>query len=138
MAVAVRVALITTPGLGMHGAQKLIVVVEDDASLNQAVCRLLHAAGHSTWSFDNAESALAADLRRADCLLLDMRLPGISGLELFDRLSERGSTVPAIFVSAYDDAQYREQVATKSHSTFLAKPYAGPELLNSLDLLARD
>jgi FixJ family two-component response regulator len=119
----------------MQTAQKLIAVVEDDANLNQAVCRLLQAAGYRTMSFDSAESALAGDLQSADCLLLDIRLPGMSGPELFDRLSARGSTLPAVFVSAYDDARYREQVADKPLTKFLSKPYEGSDLLHALELL---
>lgn len=119
----------------MQFPQKLIVVVEDDVSLNQAVCRLLQAAGHRTLSFDSAEAALAVNLQSADCLLLDIRLSGMSGTELFDRLTAGGSKVPAVFVSAYDHPQFRARGAEEPCSTFLSKPYAGTDLLRSLDSL---
>ena len=119
----------------MQFTQKLIVVVEDDVSLNQAVCRLLQAAGHRTLSFASAEAALAVNLQSADCLLLDIRLSGMSGTELFERLTASGSTVPAVFVSAYDHPQFRARASGEPVSTFLSKPYAGSDLLRSLDSL---
>ena len=121
----------------MRESRKLIVVVENDTSLQQAVCRLLQAAGHTTWCFDSAEDALAEDVQRADCLLLDVRLPGLSGFELFDSIAARGRTIPAVFVSAYDGQTFAEQLANRQPSIFLAKPYEGPELLYSLERLIR-
>lgn len=119
----------------MHAPGKLILVVEDDASLRDAVCRLLHAAGYRTLSFDTPAAALCADIHQADCLLLDVHLPGLSGFELFDRVADRGRRIPALFVSAHDTQPCREQVVARQPSTFLSKPYAGNALLHAIERL---
>ncbi len=121
----------------MHAPSKLIVVVEDDASLREAVCRLLHGAGYRTWSFETPVAALASDVHKADCLLLDVHLPGLSGFDLFDQLAARGRRIPALFVSAHGPRPFREQLATRQPSRFLAKPYARDDLLHSIDELMR-
>src|SRR6186997_2848439 len=85
-------------------AGKNIVIVEDDAGLHQAFKRVLSAAGHIPHIFDSAEALLAAgELPSAQCFVLDVRLPGKSGIELARELKAAGSKVPVIFITAHDE-----------------------------------
>jgi FixJ family two-component response regulator len=85
-----------------------VAVVEDDASLNLAVSRLLQAAGFDTRSFESGQAVLTCGLARiADCSLLDVHLPDMTGFELQQQLMDAGTAVPAIIMTAYDDPMHR-------------------------------
>ena len=115
----------------MTESEKLVVVVEDDASLRQALVRVLTAAGYSARAFDSAEGLLATGLLvSADCLVLDIRLPGLSGLALYASLP--GPRPPAIFISADDGDAQRRAVAKAGALSFLLKPFASAALLASV------
>src|SRR5277367_3024071 len=87
-----------------------IVIVEDDPSMSQAIERVLRVGGFTPIMFDSAESALAADAAQAaDCLVLDVRLPGMSGFELYHRLIRAGDEPPAIFITAHDEPSVRQE-----------------------------
>ena len=89
---------------------KSIVVVEDDAGMRKALERLLRVAGYKTELFPSAEAMIAAQAAdSADCLILDIHLPGISGIELLRRLSASGRRSPVIFITAQDDDAAREE-----------------------------
>jgi FixJ family two-component response regulator len=112
----------------MTESEKLVVVVEDDASLRQSLLRVLSAAGYSARAFDSAEAMQAAGLGVcADCLVLDVRLPGQSGLALYGSLP--GPRPPAIFISADDGETQRRAVARAGALGYLLKPFAGAALL---------
>src|SRR3974390_3447871 len=95
----------------MSGAKKInIAIVDDDASLCHAMDRLLRAAGFQPFTYPFAETFLQDQERaRPDCILLDIQLGGMSGFELQTRLAASGSTIPVIFITAYDDPETREQ-----------------------------
>jgi FixJ family two-component response regulator len=110
-----------------------ILVVEDDASMSQAIERILRAGGFEVALFASAEAALEADIARiADCLVLDIRLPGISGLELYRQLARCGSAVPVIFVTAHDEPALREEAQRLGAKGFLSKPFPGRMLLDAI------
>lgn len=112
----------------MTETEKLVVVVEDDASLRQALLRVLGAAGYRTRAFDSAEALLAAGLGTvADCLVLDIRLPGQSGLALYAGLP--GPRPAVIFISADDNEAQRRAVGQAGAFDYLLKPFAGASLL---------
>jgi FixJ family two-component response regulator len=112
----------------MTETEKLLVVVDDDASLRQALLRVLGAAGYSTRAFGSAEALLAAGLAtQADCLVLDVRLPGQSGLALYAGLPE--PRPPVVFISANDDAAQRRAAVQAGACDYLLKPFAGAALL---------
>jgi FixJ family two-component response regulator len=115
----------------MPGEQPRIVVVEDDASMGQALERILRAGGFGAVVFNSAEAALAAGTALpADCLVLDIHLPGMSGIDLYRRLAPRGDEVPAVFITAHDEPAVRE--AAERMGSYLAKPFSGRALLEAI------
>jgi DNA-binding response OmpR family regulator len=101
-----------------------IVVVEDDPSMSQAIKRVLHAGGFTPVVFDSAESALAADAAEAaDCLVLDIHLPGMSGLDLYRRLTHAGEGPPTIFITAHDEPSVRHWLGLSSPLTWHQDPH---------------
>jgi|PlaIllAssembly_1097288.scaffolds.fasta_scaffold75729_2 FixJ family two-component response regulator len=111
--------------------EKLVVLVEDDDSLRHALQRVLEAGGYCTRTYGSAEALLRAGLAvTADCLVLDIHLPGQSGLDLYAGLGRRRP--PAIFISANDGASTREAALRSGAFAFLCKPVAAAELLESI------
>jgi FixJ family two-component response regulator len=110
-----------------------IVIVEDDEGMRQAIARLLRAAGYATAAFESAEALLAASVAgRAACLVLDVRLPGISGFDLRRRLANGGTNVPVIFVSAHDEPAMRETAVRIGAEAYLHKPFSRSALLEAI------
>src|SRR5580658_2640106 len=107
-----------------------IAIVDDDEPLREALASVMKAAGFSTSAFATAEEFLAS-ARREDtaCLILDVRLPGMSGVELQKRLLEADSQVPIIFVTAHGDAFLRDFVMNAGAAGFLNKPVRSDALL---------
>jgi FixJ family two-component response regulator len=118
----------------MPVAGKTIVIVEDDAGLHQAFRRVLSAAGHSSSIFDSAEALLAqAPVPDTECYVLDVRLPGKSGIELGRELHAASPQVPLIFITAHDEPWVHE-AAHECAAAVLIKPFAGRKLLEVIRL----
>jgi len=117
----------------------VVLLVEDDAGLRGALKRVLHASGFETRVYAGAETALADPaLDWPDCLVVDLNLPAMSGLDFIDRLRQRGMTAPAVVITAHDEARVREEVRRRGVGNFLAKPFLGSALVRLLDaMLAR-
>ena len=117
----------------MSKSKQNIVVVDDDAEMNQAIKRLLNAAGFSALTFESAEALLGAGMvASASCLVLDVHLPGLSGFELHRKLREKGFAVPVIFITAYDDPGSRAQARDAGAIGFFTKPFPGQSLLAAI------
>lgn len=100
-----------------------VAIVDDDESFARAVSRLLRAAGYEALLYSSAERFLAAlPPSSATCLLLDMHLGGMSGLELQQKLVALGSRLPIIFVTADRDAETRERALQAGCVAYLRKP----------------
>ena len=111
----------------------IIAIVEDDASFNRALERLLRASGFDTETFFSAEDFLArARPESPACLILDIRLPGMSGFQLFDRLSESGSPPLVVFITAQTEEAVHQQAYRLSGHVCLRKPLVGAVLLEAL------
>ncbi len=108
----------------MSGAEKInIAIVDDDASLCNAMERLLRAAGFQSFTYPSAEAFLQDEGNvRPDCILLDIQLGGMSGFELQSLLAASGSTIPVIFITAYDDPETRAQARQTDFANSLATP----------------
>jgi FixJ family two-component response regulator len=107
-----------------------VVVVEDDSGLRAAFEKLLQAAGYHAVAFESAEIFLASSAADgAGCLVFDIRLPGMSGIELYRRIAARGAAPPVIFMTAYDDAAVREEARRLGAAAYLVKPFRGRELV---------
>src|SRR5262245_29703526 len=111
----------------MDSPQQLVVVIEDGISMRQALQRWLLASGYRARAFASAEALLLANgTQDADCLVLDVRLPGASGIELYARLGE--PRPPAVFITSHDDADLRRAVSNVGGAALLPKPFLGHEL----------
>lgn len=112
-----------------------VLVIEDDEGMREAIESLLGAAGYATASFASAEALLAAGaVDGACCIVSDIRLPAMSGLELIDELHRRHDACPpVILVTAHDATAIRDGAARRG-AAYLAKPFAGAELLQAVAL----
>jgi FixJ family two-component response regulator len=109
----------------------MISIVDDDASVRSATVDLLDSLGFACEAYRSAEeylgSATAADTR---CLILDIHMPGLNGLELQRRLAQSGSTVPIIFITAFPEERSRAEAFRAGALCYLPKPYSDEELLD--------
>ena len=118
----------------MPDPRQNIVVVDDDAGMNQAIERLVKAAGYRAVTFSSAEELLEAGAAiNASCLILDVHLPGLSGFQLWRRLEEERMTPPVIFITAYDDPASRAQARDAGALAYFTKPFAGQNLLKAIN-----
>jgi FixJ family two-component response regulator len=103
---------------------KLIVIVDDDESMQDSLQDLIESAGLEARCFGSAEEFLESGLhRQAACLITDIRMPKMSGLELQSRLKEEECGVPIIFITAHGDARMRIRAMREGAVEFLAKPF---------------
>ncbi len=110
-----------------------ICIIDDDGSVRDALRRLMDSAGMEAEAFASAEEFLAsASLPRATCLILDVRMPGMDGLELQRRLSLRGSRTPIIFISAHADEEMRSRAMKAGAAAFFVKPFRNDALLDAV------
>jgi two-component system, LuxR family, response regulator FixJ len=111
----------------------VIAVVDDEEAIRDALADLLLVMGYSCQTFDRAEAFLAAHTpNRFDCLITDIRMPGMSGLELLERLRADGSTLPVIVVTSFDDPLIRNRAIESGAHAYLTKPVTDDVLLQSL------
>ncbi len=116
------------------GPKSLISVVDDDRSMTKMLTRVLSSAGFAVAIFHSAEEfLLAEEITETHCLVLDVDLPGMSGLDLQKRLKESGSDLPILFVSGHATEQTRQQALTSGALSFLNKPFSIEDLLNAID-----
>ncbi len=114
-------------------AETLISIVDDDESVRDSTKVLLRSAGYEVATFESGELFLKSDIRSdTGCLVLDMCMPGMDGLELQRRLSIPDDGVPIIFVSARDDKRRREQAIEGGACAFFQKPFAASEFLAAI------
>ncbi|HTF44669.1 MAG TPA: response regulator [Terriglobales bacterium] len=110
---------------------KFIAIVDDDESVQSALQDLMEADGLSARSFGSAEEFLKSGLqRKAACLIVDIRMPGMSGLELQARLKADRFDTPIIFITAHGDASVRMQAMREGAAEFLVKPFDDQVLLS--------
>ena len=110
-----------------------VAVVDDDESLCRSLARLLRAAGIDSVAYSSAEGFLGdASRRRFDCLVLDIQLGGMSGIELARRLAACGSTVPVIFITAHDEPGVREQALDVGCTAYLRKSDRGEAVVEAV------
>jgi FixJ family two-component response regulator len=112
-----------------------VYVVDDDASVCTAERRLLRSAGYQVLTFASAEDFLQSDFRqRPGCLLLDVRLPGMSGYELRERLLSTGVQMPTIFITGQDRPGMEERSMRLGASSYLRKPVDEEFLIGAIRL----
>ena len=116
----------------------LVAIVDDDELFRRSIERLVRSAGFSVATFGSAEDFLEhADLDRTACVILDMKLPGMSGLDLQQRLVTRPTPMPIVFVSAHDEAIPRANALHSGAIAFLNKPFDNSTLFDALNRAIR-
>jgi len=111
----------------------LISVVDDDRSVVEAIVSLLESIGYAAAGFVSAQDFLnSPQLRRTACLILDLRMPGIGGLELQRRLAAENIHTPIIFITAHGDQELSAEVLTTGVTALLRKPFSQESLLGAL------
>jgi FixJ family two-component response regulator len=117
----------------MTAARKIIAVIDDDESLRRALGRLLRAAGFDPLGYASAEEFLDDPAKaRADCLVLDVHLGGMSGFDLERQLVAGGAAPPIVFLTAYEDPKTSEQARKTGCIALLYKPVPGALLLEAV------
>jgi FixJ family two-component response regulator len=103
---------------------KLIAIIDDDEAMQDSLRDLMEAAGLAARCFGSAEEFLKSDLhRKAACLIVDIRMPKMSGLELQGKLKEEECDVPIIFITAHGDARMHIHAMRRGAVEFFAKPF---------------
>jgi FixJ family two-component response regulator len=109
---------------------RLVAIVDDDESLQRSLQDLIESGGLSTICFSSAEEFLDFDARdRVSCLIADIRMPGMSGLELQAKLKAERCRIPIIFITAHGDAKMRIHAMREGAMEFLHKPFDDAVLL---------
>ena len=121
-------------GLVMSAPDPLISIVEDDESLRQAMVGLVRSLGYRVASYPTAEDFLAADAGdRANCIISDIQMPGLSGIDLKLRLAADGVTTPVIMVTARAEPALQDRAMASGAFCFLKKPFEADALIACLE-----
>ena len=130
---------IRSVGGGMPQNLFTVYVVDDDESIRRALKRLLRSVGHHAVTFDSAEEFMDwAPEGGAGCLVLDIRLPGMTGLDLHEKLSASGMKYPVIFMTAHDNSQWRQRAKEAGAIAYLKKPFDEQLLLDAIQLACHE
>lgn len=114
---------------------KSIAIVDDDPSVRIATESLVRSLGMKVTTFPSAEDFLAfLGSEAIDCLITDVQMDGIGGVELSQILRERGDATPVIFITAFPDDRIRDRVMAAGAIGFLGKPFEGQALIDCIDL----
>ena len=109
---------------------RFVAIVDDDESVQKALQDLIESDGLSTLCFDSAEQFLESEVQNeAACLIADIRMPGMSGLELQAKLKAEQCRIPVIFITAHGDAEMRILTMREGAVEFLSKPFDDSVLL---------
>ncbi|PWT83721.1 MAG: two-component system response regulator [Blastocatellia bacterium] len=119
-------------------ARLLVSIVDDDESVRESLPHLIRQFGLDAKTFASAEAFLASEFVNAtSCLVLDIAMPGMSGIDLHHELTKRGQTVPVVFITASGDRTVRRRVLAEGAVACLFKPFSGTALLDALNTALR-
>ena len=111
----------------------VISIVDDDESVRTALKSLIDSVGFRAEVFCSGEEFLKSPVvSQTDCLIADVRMPGMTGLELQERLNAAGASVPIVFISAHDDKEARARGLRAGAIDFLQKPFSEESLLGAI------
>lgn len=129
---------IEPPPAAQAQVPRRVVVVDDDPGVRRALARLLRVEGFEVTTFSAAEALLAGDLaERPLCMIVDIHLGGMSGLDLAGELARRGIDVPVVFITAHDDPPTRGRALRFGAFAYLPKPFDDGPLLAAIRKAAR-
>jgi len=122
----------------MTNNQFIVMIVDDDESIRRAARRLIKSYGFPVETFASAEDFLSSGrLHETACLVLDVQMPGLNGLELQSRLITDGHQVPIIFITAFNDENARAQALKAGARGYLVKPFQEADLLTAINVALR-
>jgi FixJ family two-component response regulator len=122
--------------IALNKSKPLIAIVDDDESVCRAVRRLVRSVAMDAETFNSGQELF--DLLEAmpsftpDCLILDVQMPAMNGLDVQDRLAMSGKTIPIVFITAHDDVGVREKALAAGAVAFLRKPFNDELLIKTL------
>ena len=123
---------------GKDGERALVSVVDDDESVRESLPDLLKEFGFEADAFSSAEEFLTSDcVNRTRCLILDIAMPGMNGLDLQRELKLRGLKIPIIFITAHEDGAIRARALEQGAVRFLLKPFSDTALLAAVKAALR-
>jgi FixJ family two-component response regulator len=112
----------------------MISIVDDDEAVRNATKALIRSLGYRAVTFSSAEEFLGSNrLHETSCLISDVHMPGVNGIELQDQLAARGHRIPIIFITAFPDDRARDRAMRSGAVSFLSKPYNDANLIVCLD-----
>jgi FixJ family two-component response regulator len=118
-----------------HSARPLVIIVDDDSQVRESLESLLRAAAFTAVVFSSAEKVLqSGTLAQASCLITDMRMPGIQGLELQQLVKRDYPKLPIIIVTGYRDEHVRQSALSEGAISFLYKPFDPETLLRAIHI----
>ena len=118
----------------MARVRPLISIVDDDESVREAVKGLMQSLGYNAAAFASAEDfLLSRQLPQTACLIADINMPGMSGLDLYRRLSNSGASIPTILITAYPDDRIRMGALHDGVLCYMVKPFDEGDLLSCID-----
>jgi FixJ family two-component response regulator len=119
---------------GPLSSAAIISIVDDDESVRTAMSSLVRSLGYRAYEFDSAEAFLASPrLQDASCLIVDVQMPGMSGLDLQDALRARNQDVPIIFITAFPVDRIRKRAEAAGAVGFFSKPVDSQSIIHCLD-----
>jgi len=123
----------------MPPPSRVVATVDDDRRVRESVQSILESAGYDAITFESGETFLESGaLSRVACVVADVRLPGIDGLELQRRVRRDRPSVPIIFITAHDDDDIRRRALRDGAVAFMVKPFDGGELLEHIARIANE
>ena len=118
----------------MNG-EAMISVIDDDPLVRDATADLINSLGYSALVFESAEQFLdSGQVTNTSCLITDLHLPGLSGIELQSQLRVEGYRTPVIFITGFPEPRFRERAMTTGAVAFLVKPFDEADLVSSLQI----
>ena len=113
--------------------ENLISIVDDDEPVRRTTTLLVESFGFRAATFDSAETFLrSGDLHDTSCLIVDVQMPGMDGLQLQSHLAAAGCGIPIIFITAYESSDARRRAMQAGASAFLSKPFSDEQLLQTI------
>jgi FixJ family two-component response regulator len=109
-----------------------ITIIDDDPSLRQALVGLVRSLGYEARDFASAEEFLAAQ-PQSDCIVTDIQMPGLSGIDLKNELVRKGDATPVIMITARADVGLEQRARASGASCFLRKPYEAADLISCIE-----
>jgi FixJ family two-component response regulator len=120
----------------MMGQREYIAIIDDDESVRESLPDLIRVFGHEVAAFSSAEEFLVSNkINEAKCLVLDIAMPGMSGIELQRELARRGKKIPIVFITAHGDELVCQRLRRNGTVECLLKPFTDTTLLDALNAL---